>query len=139
MEDQILSHLSKVASFRYEEEKIVIKMLQSKQTFEDLVTQTIYGPAPDFLNHSLMMYQLIRCWPTPCPEQTLVLKLLMKQFAYPQACYCLMGAISFQTVKCTGRRPLLRYFYTMSDSMHCDTFARIPRSLDLCDNEQLGK
>ena len=37
MEDQILSHLSKVASFRYEEEKIVIKMLQSKQTFQDLV------------------------------------------------------------------------------------------------------
>ena len=81
MEDQILSHQSKVASFRYEEEKIVIKMLQSKQTFQDLVIETIYGS--DFLNHSLMMYQLIRCWPTSCPEQTLVLKLLMKQFAYP--------------------------------------------------------
>ena len=34
-----------------------------------------------------------------------VVKLLMKQFAYSSAHYCLVSAISFQTVKFIGRRP----------------------------------
>ena len=54
----------------------------------------------------------------------------------------LLGVISFQTVKCTGRHPLSfpRYFVqTMSDSMPLDSFERILRNLNHCDNKQLGK
>ena len=37
-------------------------------------------------------------------KQPLVLKFLMKHFAYSQAWFCLEGAICFQTVKYIGRR-----------------------------------
>ena len=35
------------------------------------------------------------------------LTFLIKKFAYSYVCYYLVGAISFQTVKCIGRRPLI--------------------------------
>ena len=119
-------------------------MLQSRQ---NLVRQTIQGPASDFLNHSLMMHQLIELLDTPSytiiyRKKTLVLQLLMKRFAYFQACYCLLDSMSFQTIKCTGRRPLPlsnTFKTTISDSMPRDTFERIPRNLKLWDNSQLGK
>ena len=40
-------------------------------------------------------------------KQIFVLKLLMKKIAYFQACYYLVGAMSFQTVKYIRRRPLV--------------------------------
>ena len=69
-----------------------------------------------FLNHSLIMHQLILLLATPScmvivRKHLLVLKLLMKHFSSFQACYCLVGAISFYSVKCVGTRPSILLYY----------------------------
>ena len=64
--------------------------------------------------------QIILCWcisrsyfwihqvvPKRERKDTLVLKFPIKKFASFQAGYCLVGVISFQTVKCFVRRPLI--------------------------------
>ena len=61
----------------------------------------------------------------------------MKKFAYFQACYCLVGVISFQTVnKMYWEVTADIFLQTRSDSMFRNRFERILPNLHLCGNEQ---
>ena len=78
-------------------------------------------------------------------KQALVMKFLMKQFAYFYVCYSLVGVTSFQTVKSIRRWPLKLLctqgvlILNTSDSMPRNTFEHILRNLHLRDNKQLDK
>ena len=124
---------------------IVILMLQSRQTFQSLVTRQYRDPY-QILNNSMMMNQLILLFATPSctvierkPTYT-CFKNTNETFRL-----FLVGAISFQTVKCIGRLPSplpppsITFLQVMSDLIPGETFERILQNLHHCHNEQLDK